>query len=153
MLHKELTASIIGAFYEVHHALGHGFLESVYERAMLIALSKRGHQAERQVPVAVHYGSHLVGEFLADLQVEKSVVIEMKACRVLDPAHEAQLVNYLRASRIEVGLLFNFSPKPAFRRVFMTNDRKPHGVISGLSLPSVPSVVAVGSQPGGLPTH
>ena len=153
MLHKELTASIIGAFYEVHHALGHGFLESVYERAMLIALSKRGHMIERQVPIAVHYGDHLVGEFLADLQVERSVVIELKACRALDPAHEAQLVNYLRASTIEVGLLFNFSPKPAFRRVFMTNDRKPHGAIRGLSLPSVPSVVAVGSHPGGLPTQ
>ena len=153
MLHKELTASIIGAFYEVHHALGHGFLESVYERAMFIALSKRGHAVERQVPIAVHYDGRVVGEFVADLQVESRVVIELKACRILDQTHEAQLMNYLRASAIEVGLLFNFSPKPQFRRVLMTNDRKPIGVIRGLSRPSVPSVVAVGSQPGSLPTH
>lgn len=121
MLHKELTAPIIAAFYEVHHKLGHGFLEAVYERAMCIALSNRGLAVERQVPVAVHYDDHVVGEFLADLRVENRVMVELKACRALDSVHEAQLINYLRASSIEVGLLLNFSTKPVFRRLVLMN--------------------------------
>lgn len=139
MLHEDLTEPIIAAFYDVHHELGHGFLESVYERAMVIALSKRGLPVERQVPVTVHYSGHVVGDFCADLVVENRVMIELKACRALEPIHEAQLLNYLRATSIEVGLLLHFAHKPAFRRLILTNDRKPSFSIRGLPRPSVVS--------------
>jgi GxxExxY protein len=126
MLHENLTEPIIAAFYDVHRELGHGFLESVYERAMAIALAKRGVPAERQCAVTVHYNGEVVGDFLADLVVDRRVLVELKACRMLEAKHEAQLINYLRASCIEVGLLLHFAPKPAFRRLILTNDRKPY---------------------------
>ena len=150
ILHQEITASIIAAFYEVHHKLGHGFLEAVYERAMCIALTNRGLSVARQVRVAVHYDEHVVGEFLADLQVEDSVMVELKVSRALDPMHEAQLINYLRASSIEVGLLLNFSTKPVFRRLVLMNARKPHHSVRGLPRPSAHSAVAVGPRAGDL---
>ena len=124
MLHDDLTKPIIDAFYDVDHALGHGFLESVYERSMVLALSARGLRAERQIPASVRYRGEVVGEFFCDLMVEERVVVELKACRALEPAHEAQLLNYLRASSMEVGLLLHFAPKPAFKRLILTNDRK-----------------------------
>ena len=124
MLHDDLTKPIIDAFYDVNHALGHGFLESVYERSMVVALRARGLRADRQVPVCVCYREEVVGEFFCDLMVEGRVVVELKSCRALEPAHEAQLLNYLRASSMEVGMLLHFAPKPAFRRLILTNDRK-----------------------------
>ena len=126
MLHEDLTAPLIGAFYDVHRELGHGFLESVYERAMVVALSGRGIPVERQVPVTVRYSGHVVGEFCADLLLENRVLAELKACRTLEAIHEAQVINYLRATSIEVGLLLHFAPKPVFRRLVLSNDRKPH---------------------------
>lgn len=137
MLHEDLTEPIISSFYEVHHRLGHGFLESVYERAMVIALSKRGLEVKRQVPVVVNYESQVVGEFVTDLLVENRVIVELKACRALNPVHEAQLINYLRASPIELGLLLLFGPKAVFRRLLLTNDRKPNSDFRGLPWPSV----------------
>lgn len=137
MLHEDVTAPIIGAFYDVHHELGPGFLESVYERSILIALEKRGMRAYRQVPVTVYYAGHVVGDFVADLMVENRVIVELKACRALDAVHEAQLLNYLRATHIEVGLLLHFGAKPAFRRLILTNDRKPAFALRGLPRPSV----------------
>ena len=137
MLHSDVTEPILGAFYEVHHALGHGFLESVYERAMAVALEKRGLNVARQSVVRVHFDGCVVGVFFADLLVENRVIVELKACRVLEPSHEAQVLNYLRATTIEVGLLLLFALKPSFRRFVLTNDQKPGLLLRGLPWPSV----------------
>ena len=126
MLRDDLTDPTIGAFYDVYNQLGHGFLESVYEPAMVIALRKRGLVVERQVPVVVHYDGEAVGKFFADLMVEHAVIVELKSCRALAPAHEAQVLNSLRATSIEVGLILHFAPKPSVRRLILTNDRKPY---------------------------
>ncbi len=122
--HRELTEKIIGVFYDVYNELGHGFLESVYEEAMAVALPQGGLRVERQVPLRVTFRGIVIGDFRADLLVEDSVLLELKAARDIDPAHEAQLLNYLRATEIEVGLLLNFGPKPQFKRLVFENSRK-----------------------------
>jgi GxxExxY protein len=122
--HKELTETIIGVFYEVYNELGHGFLESVYEKAFEYALTSKGLEVLRQIDVPVWFRGQKVGAFVADVLVNKSVLLELKATRTLDSAHEAQLLNYLRATEIEVGLLFNFGIKPEFRRLVFENSRK-----------------------------
>lgn len=122
--HKELTEKIIGIFFEVYNELGPGLLESVYERSMAIALRAAGLQVAQQVPIPVYFRGELVGEFSADLLVERAVILELKAARAMDPAFEAQTLNYLRATPIEVGLLLNFGPKPHFRRSAYDNSRK-----------------------------
>lgn len=122
--HKELTEAIIGVFYEVYNELGHGFLEVVYERAFELALSSKGLDVLRQIDVPVWFRSQKVGDFVADVLVNRCVLVELKATRTLDLAHEAQLLNYLRATEIEVGLLFNFGIKPEFRRLVFENSRK-----------------------------
>jgi GxxExxY protein len=124
LIGRELTDRIIGIFFDVYNELGPGFLESVYEEAMLVALRAAGLRVERQVPLIVYFRGVPVGTFRADLVVEETVVLELKAGRHLEPAHEAQLLNYLRASRLEVGLLFNFGPRPTFRRAVFDNRRK-----------------------------
>jgi GxxExxY protein len=126
LIHEELTEKVIGVFYDVYNALGHGFLESVYHNALVIALRDVGLAAEPRVPIPVFFREHLVGQFEADILVEEKVILELKAARELDPTHEAQLLNYLRATNIEVGLLMNFGPKPRFRRLVFANDRKRH---------------------------
>jgi len=98
--HKELTETIIGVFFEVYNELGHGFLESVYEKAFEVALSARGLDVRRQIQVPVWFRGHKVGDFVADVLVDRSVLLELKAARTLDSAHEAQLLNYLRATEI-----------------------------------------------------
>ena len=122
--HQELTRKIIGVFYEVYNELGHGFLESVYEAAMPIALREAGLKVETQVPIGVYFRGNRVGDFRADLMVENAVLLELKAARALDSSHEAQLLNYLRATEIEVGLLLNFGIKPEFKRLAFDNERK-----------------------------
>ena len=122
--HKELTETIIGVFFEVYNELGHGFLESVYEKAFEVALNSKGLDVRRQIQVPVWFRGHKVGDFVADVLVNRSVLLELKAARTLDSAHEAQLLNYLRATEIEVGLLFNFGIKPEFRRLAFDNSRK-----------------------------
>jgi GxxExxY protein len=111
MEHEELTRKIIGCAYRVYNTLGAGFLESVYENCMLIELRKLGIMAVNQHPITVLYEGQIVGEFTADLFVEGVVIVELKAVRTVLPIHEVQLVNYLRATGIEVGLLLNFSEK------------------------------------------
>jgi len=120
----ELTERIIGLFYDVYNELGHGFLESVYEQALAIALAQAGSAVERQVPVLVWFRGRQVGDFRADMVVERKVLLELKAARTIDEAHEKQLLNYLRATDIEVGLLLNFGIKPQFRRLVYENERK-----------------------------
>lgn len=124
--HQELTQAIIGAFYEVYNELGHGFLESVYEEAMAMALEQRGIQVNRQHPLPVWFLGRQVGDFRAGLVVADAVIGELEAARTLEPAHEAQLLNYLRASHIEVGLLLNFGQAPKVKRMAFENDKKLH---------------------------
>lgn len=125
--HRELTEKIIGVFYEVYNELGHGFLESVYEKAFDIALTSKGLAVLRQIEVPVWFRGKKVGDFEADMLVERCVLLELKAGRALDVAHEAQLLNYLRATEIEVGMLFSFGLKPEFKRLAYDNARKHRG--------------------------
>src|SRR6266699_6121795 len=113
--HRSLTEQIIGAFFEVYNDLGHGFLESVYEKAFELALTSKGLSVRRQIEIPVWFRGQKVGDFNADMLVQECVLLELKACRALDTAHEAQLLNYLRATEIEVGLLLNFGLKPQFK--------------------------------------
>ena len=124
--HRDLTETekVIGAFFDVYRELGFGFLESVYHNAMLIALADLGLVAESEVKLLVHFRGHVVGEFDADIFVEREVILELKAVDDFSPAHEAQTLNYLRASDLEVGLLLNFGPKPRIKRLAYANVRK-----------------------------
>ena len=122
--HENLTDRIIGIFFDVYNELGYGFLESVYERTMLVALQNAGLKAERQVAVPVWFRGMQIGDFQADLLLENTIFLELKAARTLDKAHEAQLLNYLKATEIELGLLFNFGHRPEFRRLLFDNPRK-----------------------------
>lgn len=122
--HGELTEKLIGMFFSIYNELGHGFLESVYEQAFSIALAENDIFFQRQVAVPVWFHEHKIGEFRADLLVENKVIVELKTGRGVDPAWEKQLLNYLRATEIEVGLLFNFGPEAQFRRYIFENDRK-----------------------------
>lgn len=124
MLHEEITSKIIGAFYAVYNTLGHGFLEKAYENALLLELRKAGLSAEQQKKIEVFYWEERVGEYYADIVVEGCVILELKAAECLAPEHEAQLINYLKGTSIEVGLLLNFGPKPQFMRRIFTNDKK-----------------------------
>ena len=118
MKHADLTEKIIGAFYDVYNELGHGFLESVYQNSMLIALQNTGVQCEVQSPIKVHFEGHVVGEFRADIIVEDKVILELKASKTIDDSHVAQTLNYLKATEIEVGLILNFGSMPEFKRLF-----------------------------------
>jgi GxxExxY protein len=121
LLHKEITDKIIKAFYNVYNSLGYGFLEKVYENAMMIELRKLGLNGQRQVPIKVYYEEQLVGEYFADIIVEDSIIVELKAAENLCEEHEFQLINYLKATELEIGLLLNFGKKPQFRRKIFTN--------------------------------
>jgi GxxExxY protein len=122
--HHELTKSIIGAFYDVYNELGHGFIESVYENSLCIALRKLGLEVHQQIAIPVWFRGHKVGDFDADVLVNRLVLLELKVARGIESAHVAQLLNYLKATPIEVGLLLNFGPRPEFKRVVLGNDRK-----------------------------
>jgi GxxExxY protein len=122
--HKDITEKIIKGFYEVYNELGHGFLESVYEEALYIVLKEYGLQVDKQKEVTVYFRGHEVGVFRADLVVNDCVIVEIKAVSILHPKHEAQTINYLKATRIEVGLLLNFGEKAEFRRYAYDNKRK-----------------------------
>ncbi len=124
--HSDLTEAIIAAFYDVYNALGYGFLEKVYENALVIELRKRGNKVEPQRVIQVFYDGQIVGEYLADLVVDNLVVVEIKAVRQLLPEHEAQLLNYLKATPCEVGLLLNFGPKPEIKRKVYDHELKPN---------------------------
>ncbi len=122
--HRELTYKIIGVFYDVYNDLGHGFLESVYQKSLGLALQAAGLEICWPVAIPVWFRGHEVGYFEGDMLVEKSVLLELKAVRALDGSHQAQLLNYLRATDIEVGLLLNFGVKPEFKRLLLDNSRK-----------------------------
>ncbi len=122
--HSGLTSKIIGAFYDVYNELGHGFLESTYHASMVLALKQSDLTVAQEVGVPVWFRGEKVGQYFADMVVENIVLLELKAVRTLEPAHEAQLLHYLRATEIEVGLLFNFGVEPQFRRLLFDNARK-----------------------------
>ena len=124
-LHSDLTEVIIGCFFNVYNKLGFGFLEKVYENALLIELSEAGLSAASQIPIEVYYKGQKVGNYFADLLINNKVIVELKAGDgVIIEEHELQLVNYLRATEIEVGLLLFFGKKPQFKRKLITNDLK-----------------------------
>jgi GxxExxY protein len=125
MLHEETTSAVINAFYKVYNTLGYGFLEKVYENALVIELQKRGLTTKQQMPIHVYYEGKVVGEYFADLVVNDVVIVELKAAEEITKAHENQLVNYLKATNLEVGLILNFGPQPKFKRKIFTNERKP----------------------------
>ncbi|HXM65282.1 MAG TPA: GxxExxY protein [Candidatus Acidoferrum sp.] len=122
--HSDLTSKIIGIFYDVYNELGYGFLESTYATALVVGLEESALSVAQEVPVPVWFRRKKVGQYYADLIVEGVVLLELKAARTLDSAHEAQLLHYLRATEVEVGLLLNFGLRPQFRRLLFDNERK-----------------------------
>ncbi|MDI6733330.1 MAG: GxxExxY protein [Planctomycetota bacterium] len=122
--YKELTEKIIKAFYQVYNTLGYGFLEKVYGNALLIELKNLGLKAIAQLPIRVLYTGKLVGEYFADILVEDKVIVEIKSAKTLLEEYEAQLLNYLKATDIEVGLLLNFGPKAEIKRKVFDNIKK-----------------------------
>jgi GxxExxY protein len=122
--HGELTKAIIGCFYSVYNELGFGFIESVYENSLSLALKEKGFEVHRQIAIPVWFHGTKVGDFDADVMVNRLVLLELKTARAIESAHLGQLMNYLKATEIEVGLVLNFGPKPEFKRIVFGNDRK-----------------------------
>jgi GxxExxY protein len=120
LLHGDLTRTIIGAFFEVYNELGYGFVETVYQRALPIVLSERGLHTELERRVTVKFRGATIGEYRPDLIVENKVIVECKVAAKVLPAHETQLLNYLKATGINIGLIFNFGSQPTFRRMLFT---------------------------------
>lgn len=121
--HRELSRQIIKKFYEVYNELGSGFLESIYENAFQILLKQSGVDVEKQLPITVYFRDQIVGEYKADLIVEDKILIELKSVAAILPKHEAQIINYLKATDIEIGLLMNFGDEPEFKR-FVFEDKR-----------------------------
>src|SRR5262249_41565546 len=125
MLYGDLTSKVLEACFEVSNELGAGFLESVYQKALLIALREREINAEERAPLSVTFRGEVVGEFFADILVEGKVILELKAVEALAPEHQAQLINYLQATGIEIGLLINFgTPRLEYKRLYRIERRK-----------------------------
>jgi GxxExxY protein len=122
--HSAVTEKVIGAFFKVYNRLGDGFAEKVYENSLAIELRKLGLQIEQQKSITVYYEEYNVGEYFADILVNGTVILELKAVRHLLDEHEAQLLNYLKATTIEVGLLLNFGSKAEYRRKVYDNELK-----------------------------
>ena len=124
MLHGDITDLIIKGFYKVYNTLGYGFLEKVYENALVIELETMGLEVRQQHPINVYYESRIVGEYFADLLVNNAVILELKVAEQLRTEHVAQLTNYLKATEKELGLLLNFGKDPEFKRVVFTKRFK-----------------------------
>ena len=124
LLHSDITEKIIKGFYEVYSELGFGFLENVYENALSIVLTSYDLIVEQQKLIPVVFRGNVIGEYKADLTVENKVIVEVKAIKMLMTEHEAQILNYLKATQIEVGLLVNFGPKLTYKRFVFNNERK-----------------------------
>lgn len=124
-LHSKLTSEIISCAYEVYNILGYGFSENVYEKALCLELQNAGVNVETQRPVKVHYRGEQIAAYRLDIFVEEKVIVEIKAIEQLHPRHEVQLVNYLKATQIEVGLLINFGPKIKVKRRIFSNTPLP----------------------------
>lgn len=120
-LFKEETDKIIGAFYKVYRTLGYGFLERVYQNALYYELMRLGLDCKVQYPIQVYYEGHIVGEYVADMLINNHLILELKSVEALSQAHEFQLINYLKATRIEVGLLLNFGEHAQVKRKVFKN--------------------------------
>ena len=119
--YKDITDKILNSFYSVYNELGYGFLEKIYENALFIELTGNGLKCVKQKPISVYYKSKLVGEYFADMVVEEKIILELKAAECILKEHEHQLVNYLRSTEMNVGLLLNFGKKPEFKRKIFTS--------------------------------
>ncbi len=122
--HAEITDKVLRAFFDLHTELGYGFSEKVYENSLTILMQERGLKVDQQVPIHVYFHSKMVGEYIVDMLVNDVVVLELKAVSKLNEDHAAQLLNYLKATEYEVGLLLNFGQTAEFRRKVYDNDRK-----------------------------
>ncbi len=120
--HTDLTEKIIGCAYKVYNELGAGFVEKIYENALMIELKNEALTAQQQYPVRVYYKGNLIGDHVADIIVEDKVIVELKAVSQLTKAHEVQLVNYLKATGIEVGLLINFGDQILIKRKVLSRE-------------------------------
>jgi GxxExxY protein len=136
--HSGITKKILDGFYQVYNKLGYGFLEKVYENALRIELVKQGLGVIQQKPIQVWYENEIVGEYFADLVVNDLIIVELKATAALSNEHEAQLLNYLKATLFEVGLLLNFGPKPQQVRKSFENNRKEWWLAQNQHPPSLP---------------
>ena len=121
---NKLTDKVINCFFKVYNTLGYGFLEKVYERALLIELKKIGLKVESQKPIKVQYDKQVIGDYYADIIVNDIVILELKAVEILCEQHELQLINYLKATDVEIGLLLNFGKKPEVKRKIFSNNLK-----------------------------
>ena len=124
MEQEELTEAIIACAYKVHNVLGFGFLEKVYENSLKIELQKQGFEVDQQFPISVFYDETLVGDFFADLLINKSIILELKAVDNIGKPHEVQLVNYLKATNMEIGLLINFGRSVQIKRKYKNPTKK-----------------------------
>lgn len=124
MIEENLTGTIIKVFYKVYNTLGYGFLEKIYQKAMIIELYNEDLKVETEKLINVHYNGANIGKFAADLVIEDKIIVELKAKESISEAHEAQLTNYLRATEMEVGLLLNFGKTAQMKRKIFTNDKK-----------------------------
>ena len=124
LLHKSITDSILKVYYEIYNGLGYGFLEKVYQNAMYFQLKSLGYKVEAQKQINVYFKGQRVGEYYSDLIVEDVVIVELKTSELIMNIHVAQIINYLKATPIEVGMLLNFGEEPEFKRIIYTNDRK-----------------------------
>ena len=122
--HSQLSDAVLRAYYDVYNELGSGFLESVYHSALMVALLDNGLKAIIQAPLPVYFRGRVVAEFRADILVENLMLLELKAAHALDRTHFGQILNYLKATTIEVGFLLNFGPKPEFKRFMLDNQQK-----------------------------
>jgi len=123
MKHQNKTKRIINAFYKVYNTLGYGFLEKVYQNALYYELKNNGFTCHAQQPIKVYYNEQQVGDYYADIIVDDSIILELKAMEAICEEHEFQLINYLKATEIEIGLLLNFGKKPEFKRKIYTNKK------------------------------
>lgn len=124
LLHRDITEQVLGVFFDVYNELGGGFLESVYAEAMSVAFGEAGIPFEREPSIAVQFRNRIIGAFRPDFIISGAVVVELKGARAIEQAHQAQVLNYLRASTLQVGLLLNFGPVPAYKRLAFSNTRK-----------------------------
>jgi GxxExxY protein len=125
MKHHELTSQIIKCAYAVHQNIGFGFLENVYQNALMIELAKAGLRFEKEKGIQIRYDGQVIGDYIADIVVEDKIILELKSVKEINPAHEAQLVNYLKATGMEVGLLINFGDQVRIKRKILDSPPKP----------------------------
>ncbi len=128
--HSDITGKVLKAYFNVYNKIGYGFYEKVYENALTIELKKMNLKCENQKPISVYYDDEIVGSYIADMIIEDKIVVELKAVEGIIEQHEIQLVNYLRATEMQVGLLLNFGTEPQYKRKVLSNEFKKHQIIT-----------------------